>query len=101
MSKHPGPLTIDREISAEEALGLAQPAVDALEVSKKRRPGLRRLLLAGAGAAALAAARHFGGGSWTVGRFHVSTDDAYVQADNVTIAPTGARLRIWSRGFPS
>ena len=87
MSKHPGPLTIDREISAEEALGLGQPAVDAVEVSKKRRPGLRRLLLAGAGAAALAAAGHFGWDYWTVGRFHVSTDDAYVQADNVTIAP--------------
>ena len=87
MSKHPGPLTIDREISAEEALGLGQPAVDAVEVSKKRRPGLRRLLLAGAGAAALAAAGHFGWDYWTVGRFHVSTDDAYVQADNITIAP--------------
>ena len=40
-----------------------------------------------AGAAALAAAGHYGWDYWTVGRFQVSTDDAYVQADNTTIAP--------------
>ena len=47
----------------------------------------RKLLLAGAGLAALAGATYFGWEYWTVGRFEVSTDDAYVQADNTTIAP--------------
>jgi membrane fusion protein, multidrug efflux system len=48
---------------------------------------LRRLLLAGVAAAALAAAGWYGWDYWTVGRFQVSTDDAYVKADNTTIAP--------------
>ena len=50
------------------------------------RHGRRQLLFAGA-AAAIAAAIAFGWQYWTVGRFQVSTDDAYVQADNTTIAP--------------
>ena len=48
---------------------------------------LRRLLLAGAAVAALAGASWYGWDYWTVGRFLVSTDDAYVRADNTTIAP--------------
>jgi len=48
---------------------------------------LRRALLVAAGAAAIAAAGVFGADYWTVGRFQVSTDDAYVQADTTTIAP--------------
>jgi membrane fusion protein (multidrug efflux system) len=37
--------------------------------------------------AAIAAGSYYGHQYWTVGRFQVSTDDAYVQADNTTIAP--------------
>ncbi len=48
---------------------------------------VRKLLLAGAGLALLAGAAYFGWQYWTVGRFEISTDDAYVQADNTTIAP--------------
>lgn len=47
----------------------------------------RRQLLVGGAAAAVAVAIAFGWQYWTVGRFQVSTDDAYVQADNTTIAP--------------
>jgi membrane fusion protein (multidrug efflux system) len=43
--------------------------------------------MVGVGLAAIGAAGWYGYDYWTVGRFHVSTDDAYVQADNVTIAP--------------
>ena len=39
------------------------------------------------GLAVFAGAADFGWQYWTVGRFEVSTDDAYVQADNTTIAP--------------
>jgi membrane fusion protein (multidrug efflux system) len=48
---------------------------------------LRPLLLVGAGLALLGGAYYFGWEYWLVGRFHVSTDDAYIQADTVTIAP--------------
>jgi membrane fusion protein (multidrug efflux system) len=36
---------------------------------------------------ALAGGADFGWNYWTVGRFQISTDDAYVKADNTTIAP--------------
>jgi membrane fusion protein, multidrug efflux system len=48
---------------------------------------LRRLLMAGAAVAVLASASWYGFDYWTVGRFLVSTDDAYVKADNTTVAP--------------
>ena len=47
----------------------------------------RRALVVGASVLALAASGRFATDYWTVGRFQVSTDDAYVQADNTTIAP--------------
>ena len=47
----------------------------------------RQVLLAGAGVLALAAGGQFAKDYWTVGRFQVATDDAYVQANNTTIAP--------------
>ncbi|KRR25856.1 hemolysin D [Bradyrhizobium lablabi] len=52
-----------------------------------RKGRLKRVLLAGAAVAALVAASWYGWDYWTVGRFLVSTDDAYVKADNTTIAP--------------
>jgi membrane fusion protein, multidrug efflux system len=48
---------------------------------------LRSILLGAAGAGALAAAILYGQYYWTTGRFLVSTDDAYLQADNVLISP--------------
>ncbi|MDQ0470995.1 HlyD family secretion protein [Labrys wisconsinensis] len=116
MTQHAKALTIDRAIPAAEAApGLSpdhladgrpidlpppdtarreapvSPAPKAVAEAPTppasgRRP-LRRLLLAGAGLAVLAGAGYFGWQYWTVGRFQVSTDDAYVQADNTTIAP--------------
>lgn len=57
------------------------------EPSRASKHGLRRLLLLGAGLAALGGGFYFGRDYWLVGRFHVSTDDAYVQADTITISP--------------
>ena len=48
---------------------------------------LRRVLLATAAVAVLSGASFYGYDYVTVGRFLVSTDDAYVKADNTTIAP--------------
>jgi membrane fusion protein (multidrug efflux system) len=43
--------------------------------------------MATAAVAVLAGASWYGWDYWTVGRFLVSTDDAYVKADNTTVAP--------------
>ena len=52
-----------------------------------RKRSRKRLLLAAAGLAMLAAAGFYGQEWWTVGRFLESTDDAYVQSDMVAVAP--------------
>src|ERR1700754_588860 len=56
-------------------------------VKSAGKSGFRRALLIGAAVALLAASSWYGWDYWTVGRFLVSTDDAYVKADNTTIAP--------------
>jgi membrane fusion protein (multidrug efflux system) len=48
---------------------------------------LRKALMAGAAAVLLAGAAWYGWDYWTIGQYLVSTDDAYVKADNTTIAP--------------
>jgi multidrug resistance efflux pump len=51
------------------------------------KSGSRRWVLLGLGLAALVAAAVWLGQWWFVGRFIESTDDAYLQADSVTVAP--------------
>jgi len=67
--------------------GEGEPA----DVAPRAQPAIRRRwrtgLLIGGSLIALAGAAQLGWDYWTVGRFNVSTDDAYVQADNTTIAP--------------
>ena len=53
----------------------------------RRNLTVKRALAALAGALGLAAAATFGVRYWEVGRFQVETDDAYVQADSIIIAP--------------
>src|SRR5690348_6223074 len=65
----------------------ASPDVGMAPPTAARRGWTRELLLVGAGLLALTGAADYGWRYWTVGRFEVSTDDAYVQADNTTIAP--------------
>ncbi|UGX92985.1 HlyD family secretion protein [Bradyrhizobium barranii subsp. barranii] len=54
---------------------------------RRQKLNLRKLLLMGAAIVALAGASWYGYDYWTVGQYLVSTDDAYVKADNTTIAP--------------
>jgi membrane fusion protein, multidrug efflux system len=61
------------------------PVNEAGAASTRRSP-TRRLLMA-AGLIALIAAAVWGARWWTVGRFIQGTDDAYLQADSMTVAP--------------
>jgi membrane fusion protein (multidrug efflux system) len=92
MSHHSTSFKPERPISddqVEDLLPNSGPAAPAVlpppQAPAKGR--LRRILVAGAAVAALAAAGWYGWDYWTVGRYLVSTDDAYVKADNTTIAP--------------
>src|SRR6266576_2536606 len=58
------------------------PAVAAV-----KKFNFRRALMVGAAVAVLAGAAWYGWDYWTVGQYLVSTDDAYVKADNTTVAP--------------
>jgi membrane fusion protein (multidrug efflux system) len=113
MSEHPRNFLIERPIpAAGAALGLADragtelelrarpsglqrqiaeelpPAIEiTLDAPKNKPRRLRKLLLIGASILALAGTAYLGSEYWTVWRFQVSTDDAYVKADNTTIAP--------------
>src|SRR6266481_8095588 len=98
MSRHSTAFEADRPVPGEAVQELL-PSPDAKEnpnpnqtnaafappVSIKSK--LRRLLTAGTAVALLAGAAWYGWDYWTVGRYLVSTDDAYVKADNTTIAP--------------
>jgi membrane fusion protein (multidrug efflux system) len=55
--------------------------------SPRRRLRFRSVLIAASAVALLGAAGFYGHYWWTVGRFLVATDDAYLQADNVLISP--------------
>jgi membrane fusion protein (multidrug efflux system) len=73
--------TVVPTLPPEDLLPTARPP------ARRQKMNLRRLLLVGVAAAALTGASWYGYDYWTVGRFLVSTDDAYVKADNTTIAP--------------
>ncbi|WP_332119732.1 HlyD family secretion protein [Azorhizobium caulinodans] len=69
----------------------SEPRPDGTQAEAPAQPpktsGRRRTILVGALAVALAGAAVWGYHYWTVGRFQVSTDNAYVGADISIIAP--------------
>jgi membrane fusion protein (multidrug efflux system) len=94
MSRHSTEFKAEQELPARAIEGLPKADhgnVDAAPKTNNKtrniRAQLRKLLLAGAAVAALSGAVWYGWDYWTVGRFLVSTDDAYIKADNTTIAP--------------
>jgi membrane fusion protein (multidrug efflux system) len=76
----PATLDVGRPIRAPE------PVAAASEKPARQRYG-RFALLGATALAVIAAAAYYGHDYWTVGRFQVSTDDAYVKADSSAIAP--------------
>ena len=61
--------------------------VEQVEATEAKAGPGRRTVLLGIGALLLIGGAIYGVRWWTVGRFIESTDDAYLQADSVTIAP--------------
>src|SRR6267142_1266102 len=85
MSHHSTAFEIERPVPAGDAVKDLLPGSHAPAVIRKFN--FRKALMAGAAVAVLAAAAWYGWDYWTVGQYLVSTDDAYVRADNTTIAP--------------
>jgi len=72
-----------------EKPGVARPAAPAAPAAKARKPAKRKVILMGVAALLALAAATYGVHWVLVGRFHVSTDDAYVRANNTML---GARV---------
>jgi membrane fusion protein (multidrug efflux system) len=87
MSVHPSSFPIEQKVSPAAAEALLPAAVVAPQALATKKFNLRQLLFTGAAIAVLAGAAWYGWDYWTVGRYLVSTDDAYVKADSTTIAP--------------
>jgi membrane fusion protein (multidrug efflux system) len=82
--------TLDLEVENKIASprGVSSLARDTQKVvGRPARHIGRNVLLGAAALLAIAAATDFGWNYWTTGRFHISTDDAYVRADTTVIAP--------------
>ena len=74
--------------TVERALDGRSPDIGGRSDRTSRRNGLlKRTALSALALLGLVAAAHYGTAYWQTGRFMVSTDDAYVQADNILIAP--------------
>jgi len=78
----------DTTIETSEEIRLSERTYTDRQARLRRsRLHIRSILLAAAAAGAIAGAVLYGQYYWTTGRFMVSTDDAYLQADNVLISP--------------
>ena len=77
------------EAPDQPAIDQPAPAADADAVSTEPKSGKRKLVLIGIVALVALAVASYGGYYVLVGRFYVSTDDAYVRANNTML---GARV---------
>jgi membrane fusion protein (multidrug efflux system) len=92
MSRHSIAFEVERAVPVSEAVKDRLPDTpDNAGAPKAAQPAapfnFRKVLMAGAAVAVLAGAAWYGWDYWTVGQYLVSTDDAYVKADNTTVAP--------------
>ncbi|MCC8953267.1 HlyD family secretion protein [Bradyrhizobium sp. Pear77] len=91
MTQHPQTIEVERRVSVSEVNDLLPSSplpTEIVSATLSRTPlSPRKLVITGAALGALGAAGWYGWDYWTVGRYLVSTDDAYVRADNTTVAP--------------
>src|SRR5712664_2942748 len=93
MTRHSPAFEVERPVPVGDSVGDLVPdpqrnlSTDAADAPAIKKFNFRKLLMAGATVAVLAGAVWYGWDYWTIGRFLVSTDDAYVKADNTTVAP--------------
>ena len=92
MSRHSTTFEAEQVLSADTVQKLVPapafaPGTAAPAAKPAKKASFKRLLMVTAAVAVLAGASWYGWDYWTVGRFLVSTDDAYVKADNTTVAP--------------
>jgi membrane fusion protein, multidrug efflux system len=93
MTRHSTAFEAERPVPAGDTVKDLMPdppktvSTDAANAPAIKKFNFRKVLMAGATMAVVAGAVWYGWDYWTVGRFLVSTDDAYVKADNTTIAP--------------
>ena len=78
---------MDQHVSSELGRRVSPREDTESGMAARIKRNLRPALFTVAGVAVLLAAGIYGHDWWTTGRFMVSTDDAYLQADNVTISP--------------
>src|SRR3954465_10337000 len=76
----PEPMAFKPSAERLEALPASQTEIPAIPAQKPRN-SRKRVVIGAVLLAALAGGTYEGYGWWTTGRFMVSTDDAYVQAD--------------------
>jgi membrane fusion protein (multidrug efflux system) len=92
MTRHSTAFEIERPVPGEAVEDLLPGPSDRAGIkgpalARLKNLNFRKLLMAVATAAVLAGGAWYGWDYWTVGQYLVSTDDAYVKADNTTIAP--------------
>jgi len=91
MTQHSSTFEVERPVPAGDAVRDLLPTAfeggAKIAPARTKKLNIRKMLLAGAALAVLAGASWYGWDYWTVGQYLVSTDDAYVQADNTTVAP--------------
>jgi membrane fusion protein (multidrug efflux system) len=93
MTHHSTAFEVERPVPVGDALKQLLPGAHVDAGAGETAPAVakkfnfRKVLLAGAALAVVAGATWYGWDYWTVGQYLVSTDDAYVQADNTTVAP--------------
>lgn len=76
----------------------AQPAAAPVETKAKRPPIMRRAIIGAVILAALSGAAYYGHDWFVLGRFQVSTDDAYVKTD---MAQLGAKVAGYVTEIPA
>src|ERR1700710_2656750 len=86
MTRHSTSFEIESPVPADATSALLPGTAAPIQPLAKKF-NLRKALLTGSALAVLGGGLWYGWDYWTVGQYLVSTDDAYVKADNTTIAP--------------